>query len=102
MLNELHDCLDREGTSRKRRSQWIENAIERLVLTEDFEVIVMEEFLEEGDNLTIPLTLNASLKSMLMNVIESSESRIETSSIVRAAISQRIMHHGGRDERRSA
>ncbi|MEM8500689.1 MAG: hypothetical protein AAF542_21930 [Pseudomonadota bacterium] len=102
MLDELHNCLDREGISRKRRSQWIEQAIDQLLASEDYQDIVLEEFIEEGGNQTIPLTVRQSLKATLTQVTHGEQALIAISSVVRVAISQRIMFHGVRDERRTA
>lgn len=92
--------MQSSGFSLKRRSQWIEEAVEQFLSMPGFMDLVMEEFIEPGGNTTIPVTLHSSLTSRIDTEIESIRATgnftIERSGVLRTAISQAILRQRGR------
>ena len=100
MLTAAHTAMQNSGFSLKRRSQWIEEAVEQFLSMPGFIDLVMEEFIEPGGNTTIPVTLRSSLTSRIDTEIESIRATgnftIERSGVLRTAISQAILRQRGR------
>ena len=87
--------MDAEGISRKRRSQWIEATVERLFALPGAEELVLEEFLDPGGNDTIPVSLPKSLKTQIDKTVaklsQEIEKPVESSALLRTAISQYLL-----------
>lgn len=100
MLNRIHQVMDADGVTRKKRSQWIEYTIEKLVLLPEYEKLVLEEFIEPGGNKTIPISLKKSLKTKIDKTILDlsvlTGRPVEGSSLIRTAISQYLLRKGFR------
>ncbi|MEJ2754803.1 MAG: hypothetical protein P8104_02960 [Gammaproteobacteria bacterium] len=95
MLNQIHKSIEEEGNSRKRRSQWIEMTILRLLDQSHYEGLIMEEFLEPGLNTTIPLSLSETTKSKIDQTLDQikkkTHQQFEISAFIRTAISQYLI-----------
>ena len=95
MLHAIHQTMDAEGISRKRRSQWIEATVERLFALPGAEELVLEEFLDPGGNDTIPVSLPKSLKTQIDKTVaklsQEIEKPVESSALLRTAISQYLL-----------
>lgn len=95
MLHAIHQTMDADGTSRKRRSQWIAVAVERFFALPGAEELVLEEFLDAGGNDTIPVSLPKTLKQRIDHAVEAlsrqSATPVESSALLRTAISQYLL-----------
>ena len=95
MLQAVHRTMDAEGMSRKRRSQWIEAATEKLFSLPSAEELVLEEFLDPGGNDTIPVSLSRALKQRIARTVDDlsrqSGTPVESSALLRTAISQYLL-----------
>lgn len=90
----------KHGYGSRERSRWISEAVEQLVNKNDFWDLVAEEFMDNGENEVIPLTLEYRISSLINNaeveVKEGSGNQVvDRSIILRAAISQRLITEGG-------
>lgn len=84
----------------RERSKWISESVEQLVNKGDYWHLVSEEFMDNGENEIIPLTLECRITDFIndaeVQVRESSGNEIiDRSIILRAAISQRLITEGG-------
>ena len=95
MLVKIHQIMDEEGVSRKRRSKWIENSIQRLFELDGYEELVLEEFIDPGHNKTISVSLSAPIKIEIDRVVNklgrTTERPVESSALLRTAISQYLL-----------
>lgn len=95
MLLAIHRTMDIEGVSRKRRSQWIEAAVERFFTLPGAEELVLEEFLDPGGNDTIPVSLSKVIKQRIDKTVDDlsrqSGMPVESSALLRTAISQYLL-----------
>lgn len=95
MLESIHRAMDGEGTSRKRRSQWIESAVERLYAIPGAEELVLEEFMDPGGNKTIPVSLSKPVRDRIDRTVadlsREVEKPVESSALLRTAISQYLL-----------
>ena len=90
----------KQGYGSRERSRWISEAVEQLVNKKGFWDLVAEEFMDNGENEVIPLTLEYRISSLISNaevqVKEGSSNQVvDRSIILRAAISQRLITEGG-------
>lgn len=99
MLTAAHEAMKQSKFSLKRRSQWIEEAVELFLTLPDFEDMVLEEFIEPGGNTTIPVTIRSRLAEKIDNAIQllhqQGELNVERSGVLRTAISQAILRQRG-------
>jgi hypothetical protein len=95
MLGSIHATMDAEGLSRKRRSQWIENTVERLFGLPGYEELILEEFIDPGRNKTIPVSLKKPLRNRIdktvQNLNQDTKRPVEASALLRTAISQYLL-----------
>lgn len=95
MLDSIHRIMDAEGVSRKRRSQWIEGAVERLYSLPGAEELVLEEFMDPGGNKTIPVSLSKPIRDRIdrtvVDLARDVEKPVESSALLRTAISQYLL-----------
>lgn len=95
MLESIHRTMDTEGTSRKRRSQWIEGAVERLYSLPGAEELVLEEFMDPGGNKTIPVSLSKPVRDRIDRTVaelsRGADKPVESSALLRTAISQYLL-----------
>ena len=100
MLGSIHATMDAEGVSRKRRSQWIETAIQRLFELSGYEELILEEFIDPGRNKTIPVSLSVPVKGQIDDIVvrlsQTAEKPVESSALLRTAISQYLVRHRAR------
>ncbi len=99
MRAEIETTMTKQGVSTKRRSQWIERAITDLHEQPSFGELVLEEFIEPGRNVTIPVTLSITVKQLVDDtaevLTESTGRAVERSSVIRTAISQALIRNWG-------
>jgi len=100
MLALIHQTMDRENFSRKRRSQWIEMTLTHLFQLDEYESLILEEFLEPGANITIPLSLTDRLSQRIDGTIkhinQTVDLSIERSAVIRTAITQYLVRQSGK------
>ena len=103
MLEKIHASIEEEGISRKRRSQWIEMTVLRLLNKKNFQELVLEEFLEPGFNTTIPLSLSSKTKLEIDQTVDNIQAEthrsLEVSALIRTAISQHLIQRSSQGER---
>lgn len=100
MIETLAQHFKENNISIKKRSAWISAATEALLARPDCCDIVAEEFMDYGNSEQIPLTITEDLLCSTDRMAEvisvELNEQIERSSIIRAAITQKILIDSGR------
>ncbi len=88
-------AMERRGVSPRRRSRWIDGAIRRLLDLDGHMDLIAEGFLDPRTSATVHLTLDAATRrridDLLAGAPETLRGRIDVSTVVRAAITQRLI-----------
>ena len=95
MLDSMYAAMDIEGVSRKRRSKWIEQAVNHLFEIPGYGELILEEFIDSGRNKMIPVSLSLHVKNQIDNLLvklnQQAEKPVEISALLRTAISQYLV-----------
>lgn len=98
MLDSVAAAMKRQGVSDRRRSRWIEGAIERLLDGPSPAELAAEGFVEPHTGVLIPITLRTATRrridGLLTDAPEDLRRRIWLSAVIRAAITQRLLGDG--------
>jgi len=100
-LNKINESMAIHGYGSKSRSKWICHAVQSFVAMNDYPALVAQEFMDQGNNVMIPVTVDnvtgllleeaeAELKSKNVNTLDA-----DRSAILRSAITHRLIDDGG-------
>jgi metal-responsive CopG/Arc/MetJ family transcriptional regulator len=95
--SELSTHIEKNCLSKKARSKWISEAIEELSTSETYWLLVQEDWIERGNNVTIQVSFDKPHESLLTRMIVEVQKNLDEetddlkSSIVRTAIIGKLM-----------
>ena len=96
MLAEVDEAMGKVGESRRYRSQWISAAIKDFLHRDDMIDVLAEEFIRRGTcktvGLTMPRLLSEEIDGQLERMAHTGELKSDRSSIVRAAVTGRLIN----------
>ncbi len=100
ILEKLKKSMDANKYSTRNRSLWICEALQGLVLLDNYTELVAEVFMDKGANEVIPLTLDGKTYSLLKLAAENytqvfNTEMVDQSVVLRAAITQRLITEEG-------
>jgi hypothetical protein len=97
MLHRMMDIMQAQGYNKKQRMRWIAESLELLVQRNDVADLIAEEFILPGTTTQIPIKLSeaqsAQIDSALQKTRQEEQVEKDRSSVLRTAITQRIMAH---------
>ena len=99
MLPLIEAAMAKSPYNRKQRSKWIAEITDLFLNRSDAANLIAEEFIVPGSTVAIPITLSSALDnrigSMVETVLKEEGAHTDRSSVIRTAITQRLMAVAG-------
>jgi hypothetical protein len=99
-LENISSSMSKGSYGTRERSKWVCEAVKSLSITESYWDLIAEQFMDQGDNELIPITIDNETSKLLSEIEiqflkNYKDSLIDISMIIRAAIFYRLLTEGG-------